>query len=58
MLELRLAEGMPLDALGARGRDAALSARDDGLLKLENDRAILTLRGRLIADTVTHRLNV
>jgi oxygen-independent coproporphyrinogen-3 oxidase len=58
MLELRLAEGMPLDALGESGHAAVLAAQDDGLLDVQHDRAVLTLRGRLIADTVTHRLNV
>jgi coproporphyrinogen III oxidase-like Fe-S oxidoreductase len=58
MLELRLAEGMQLDALSPSGQQAALAAQNDGLLEVKNDRAILTLRGRLIADTVTHRLNV
>lgn len=57
MLELRLAEGMALDTLNGAGRQAALAARDEGLLELNDDRAVLTLRGRLIADTVTHRLN-
>ena len=28
------------------------------LLEIAGDRAVLTLRGRLLADTVTHRLNI
>jgi putative oxygen-independent coproporphyrinogen III oxidase len=53
MLELRLREG--LDATLA---DAATleRLRDDGLLDLEGGRAVLTLRGRQLADAVTRAL--
>jgi oxygen-independent coproporphyrinogen-3 oxidase len=53
MLELRLAEGLPLADVDAR---AARRAAADGLLDetaLAAGRAVLTLRGRLLADRVT-----
>lgn len=56
MLELRLADGLPLDALDAAGRDAARQAVDDGLATLADDRLRLTLRGRLLADAVVRSL--
>lgn len=55
MLRLRLAEGLPLDMLDGAGRGAAATARDDGLLDpapFEAGRAVLTPRGRLLADRV------
>ncbi|MGW4892107.1 radical SAM family heme chaperone HemW [Kitasatospora sp. NPDC004240] len=59
LLELRLAEGIPLDLLTARGLEAAGRHRDDGLLDAgpyERGRAVLTLRGRLLADAVVRDL--
>lgn len=56
MLELRLAEGLPLEALEADGAREARVAADDGLLSLVGDRAVLTSRGRLLADAVVRRL--
>jgi oxygen-independent coproporphyrinogen-3 oxidase len=56
MLGVRLAEGLALDGLAARARSAAARAAADGLLEpapLEDGRAVLTLRGRLLADRVT-----
>jgi oxygen-independent coproporphyrinogen-3 oxidase len=56
MLGVRLREGLALDALPARGREAAAQAATDGLLEpgpLRDGRAVLTLRGRLLADRVT-----
>ncbi len=55
MLRLRLAEGLPLDMLDAPGRGAAAVARDEGLLEpvpFGAGRAVLTARGRLLADRV------
>ena len=53
MLRLRLADGLPLD----RGlRDAAGRAAADGLLTITDGRAVLTLRGRLLADAVVRDL--
>jgi putative oxygen-independent coproporphyrinogen III oxidase len=60
MLELRLAEGLPLDALDAAGVREARGAADEGLLDgsaLDRlGRAVLTDRGRLLADGVVRRL--
>jgi oxygen-independent coproporphyrinogen-3 oxidase len=53
MLELRLREGLDLALV-----DAAVAAQlaADGLLELRDDRAVLTLEGRLKADAVTRAL--
>ncbi|HEY3685672.1 MAG TPA: radical SAM family heme chaperone HemW [Streptosporangiaceae bacterium] len=59
MLELRLAAGLPLDVLDADGRVAAKRALADGLLDPaahSGGRAVLTLRGRLLADAVVRDL--
>ncbi|HEU0241195.1 MAG TPA: radical SAM family heme chaperone HemW [Micromonosporaceae bacterium] len=55
MLRLRLASGLPLDALDRAGQAAAARAHDDGLLDsaaFMRRTAILTRRGRLLADAV------
>ena len=56
MLELRLADGLPLEVLDKAGRAAAVQAADDGLATLADDRIRLTLRGRLLADAVVRSL--
>jgi oxygen-independent coproporphyrinogen-3 oxidase len=59
LLELRLREGVPLDLLKPDGRRAADRALSDGLLDPEpyaEGRAVLTLRGRLLADAVVRDL--
>jgi oxygen-independent coproporphyrinogen-3 oxidase len=59
MLRLRLSEGLPLEALTGAGRRAAAQAHDDGLLTgdaFAAGRAVLTQRGRLLADAVILRL--
>ena len=59
MLRLRLASGLPLDLLDDAGRAAASRATADGLLDpavLAAGRAVLTARGRLLADGVVHAL--
>ncbi|GLW72241.1 coproporphyrinogen III oxidase [Kitasatospora phosalacinea] len=59
LLELRLAEGCPLDLLTPDGRAAADRALADGLLEpvpYAAGRAALTLRGRLLADGVVRDL--
>ncbi|MBB3666053.1 oxygen-independent coproporphyrinogen-3 oxidase [Prauserella sediminis] len=59
MLELRLADGLPLDALDDDGAREARRAAADGLLStrdLDGGRAVLTDRGRLLADAVVRRL--
>ncbi|MEY9213333.1 coproporphyrinogen III oxidase [Thermobifida halotolerans] len=55
LLELRIAEGCPLDLLDDSGRAAAARAAADGLLDADahaRGRAVLTLRGRLLADAL------
>jgi coproporphyrinogen III oxidase-like Fe-S oxidoreductase len=59
MLGLRLAAGLPLAELDEPGRDAARTAAGDGLLDtaaVDRGRAVLTLRGRLLADAVVRAL--
>ncbi|MEV8478873.1 radical SAM family heme chaperone HemW [Streptomyces sp. NPDC051173] len=59
LLELRLLEGCPLDLLKPAGAKAAAKALADGLLQegpYGEGRAVLTLRGRLLADAVVRDL--
>jgi putative oxygen-independent coproporphyrinogen III oxidase len=57
LLELRLAEGLPLDVLDAEGQAEAEKALADGLLEpLDSGRCVLTPHGRLLADAVVRRL--
>ncbi|MCW6008047.1 radical SAM family heme chaperone HemW [Micromonospora sp. CPCC 205371] len=56
MLRLRLASGLPLDALDAGGRAAAVERVEEGLLEQRDGRMVLTLRGRLLADAVVRDL--
>jgi oxygen-independent coproporphyrinogen-3 oxidase len=59
MLELRLAEGLALDGLGAETRAAAAAEATAGRLRpaaLEAGRAALTLDGRLLGDAVARAL--
>jgi oxygen-independent coproporphyrinogen-3 oxidase len=59
MLRLRLADGLPLSTLDRSGRAAASRALADGLLDADDfaaGRAVLTLRGRLLADAVVRDL--
>jgi putative oxygen-independent coproporphyrinogen III oxidase len=59
LLGLRLREGLPLRELTVRGRDAAAGAVTYGLLDRRahgEGRAVLTLRGRLLADAVVRDL--
>jgi oxygen-independent coproporphyrinogen-3 oxidase len=56
MLGLRLAAGLPLEVLDAPGRTAADQACADKLATIAGDRLVLTLRGRLLADTVVRNL--
>jgi len=54
LLEVRLAAGLTLAGLPDRGPVERLVA--DGLVVLDSDRLVLTLRGRLLADTVVRAL--
>jgi oxygen-independent coproporphyrinogen-3 oxidase len=59
LLRLRLAEGLPLAGLSRTAQRAAGRAVTDGLLAVpeyEEGRAVLTLRGRLLADAVVREL--
>jgi putative oxygen-independent coproporphyrinogen III oxidase len=59
MLGLRLREGLPVRDLSVRGRAAADEAVGYGLLDRQahdDGRAVLTLRGRLLADAVARDL--
>jgi oxygen-independent coproporphyrinogen-3 oxidase len=59
MLRLRLDEGLPLSALDDTGRLAAGRVAADGLLDPDayrDGRAVLTVRGRLLADAVVRAL--
>ncbi|MBB1251989.1 radical SAM family heme chaperone HemW [Streptomyces alkaliterrae] len=59
LLELRLADGCPLDLLRPAGAEAARRAVADGLLDADahaSGRAALTLRGRLLADALVRDL--
>jgi oxygen-independent coproporphyrinogen-3 oxidase len=57
LLEVRLRDGLPLevlDRLGTRDRVDAVLAED--LARIADDRLVLTLRGRLLADAVVRDL--
>jgi oxygen-independent coproporphyrinogen-3 oxidase len=59
LLGVRLRAGLPLEDLSAAGVAAARQAGADGLLdpgRLAQGRAVLTLRGRLLADAVVRDL--
>jgi oxygen-independent coproporphyrinogen-3 oxidase len=59
LLRLRLADGLPLSILDRAGRGSARRALADGLLEAKaygEQRAVLTLRGRLLADAVVRDL--
>ena len=59
LLRLRLADGLPLAVLSELGRKEADAAVDEGLLQpapLALGRAVLTRRGRLLADGLAIRL--
>jgi oxygen-independent coproporphyrinogen-3 oxidase len=60
LLGVRLREGLPLDVLDAAGRRAVAGLVADGLVDgraaVGGRRVVLTLRGRLLADTVVRSL--
>jgi coproporphyrinogen III oxidase-like Fe-S oxidoreductase len=53
MLRVRLADGVPLNLVD---RAAVVRAERDGLVTFVGERAVLTLRGRLLADAVIRDL--
>jgi putative oxygen-independent coproporphyrinogen III oxidase len=56
LLELRLRDGLDLSLLRPEGLAAAHRHTEAGLLELDGGRAVLTLRGRLLADAVVRDL--
>ncbi len=59
LLEIRTVKGLPLSVLGGGGPARAAQLAEDGLLDpeaLTAGRAVLTLRGRLLADSVVRTL--
>ncbi len=56
LLELRLVDGLPLSVLEPAGLAAAARSADDGLLTITDSHAVLTPRGRLLADAVVRDL--
>ncbi|GAA2151063.1 anaerobic coproporphyrinogen III oxidase [Humibacillus xanthopallidus] len=60
LLGTRLVEGLPVDDLRTGGRGAVAGLIADGLIDgaaaVARGRVVLTRRGRLLADTVVHRL--
>ncbi|MDO5736434.1 MAG: radical SAM family heme chaperone HemW [Propionibacteriaceae bacterium] len=56
MLELRLAEGLSLSILTPSERDRVAGVVADGLGSVTDERLMLTLRGRLLADGVVRDL--
>ena len=56
LLELRLREGLAADLLRPEGMAAARGYVERGLLSQVDDRFVLTLRGRLLADAVVRDL--
>lgn len=56
MLRTRLAEGLPLALLGESGGSKATAVVEQGLGLVRQDRLVLTLRGRLLADAVIRDL--
>ena len=56
LLEVRLRTGVPLSLLQPRGREALTQYADDGLVTLAEERAVLTTKGRLLADAVVRGL--
>ncbi len=56
LLELRLSTGLPLAALDQGGLAAVDDQVERGLATVEDDRLVLTARGRLLADAVVRDL--
>ena len=59
LLEVRLQDGLALDALDEHGRGSVPALRAEGLVQDggPHDPLVLTLRGRLLADAVVRRLS-
>jgi oxygen-independent coproporphyrinogen-3 oxidase len=56
LLRIRLRQGMRVDVLDSAERERADVAIEDGMLRREGERLVLTNRGRLLADGVVRNL--
>jgi coproporphyrinogen III oxidase-like Fe-S oxidoreductase len=56
LLETRLVDGLPVGVLDDQGRSRLPAMRASGLLGPDQDRVVLTRRGRLLADAVVRDL--
>jgi coproporphyrinogen III oxidase-like Fe-S oxidoreductase len=56
LLELRIRDGLPLEVLDDGGRAAVDYQVAQGLATVEDERLVLTRRGRLLADAVVRDL--
>jgi putative oxygen-independent coproporphyrinogen III oxidase len=56
LLEIRLREGLPLDALDSTGRARVEDLEGRGLVEFDEQRLVLTRQGRLLADAVVRDL--
>lgn len=56
LLEVRVADGLPVEVLDDRGLGAVAALVADGLVEERVDRLVPTLRGRLLADAVVRDL--
>jgi oxygen-independent coproporphyrinogen-3 oxidase len=56
LLEVRLRDGLPDEALDEGGRAAVAGLVERGLVETDGDRLVLTTRGRLLADAVVRDL--
>ena len=57
LLGIRLAEGLPVTALGAEARAELVALENEGLIeKSRPGRVVVTRRGRLLADALVRRL--
>jgi oxygen-independent coproporphyrinogen-3 oxidase len=56
MMGLRLAEGLPVEAVPAEKASALDSLRDDGLIRIDADRVLATPEGRLVLNRITGAL--
>ena len=56
LLEVRIADGLPVEVLDEGGREAVTGLVADGLVEEHHDRLVPTQRGRLLADAVVRDL--
>ena len=56
LLETRLVDGLPVSVLDEGGRERLPGLREAGLIGVEQERVVLTRRGRLLADAIVRDL--